>query len=113
MVVIKIAALSVNKCWQGRRFKSKEYKLYEIAVLGLLPVFNLPSPPYSIHFTFGFSNRASDIDNPIKPMLDLIQKKYNINDKDIYFMSVKKQIVKKGEEFISFDISNVNGAIDI
>lgn len=106
MPKIKIKPLSVNQCWQGRRFKSKAYKKYEIEVIALMPKLVLPAMPYSIHFTFGFSNKASDLDNPLKPLLDIIQKKYSINDKDIYFMSVSKLIVKKGEEFISFEISH-------
>lgn len=113
MPKVKIKPISVNTCWQGRRFKTPAYKEFEAEMLKKMPEITLPPAPFAIHLSFGFSNKASDIDNPIKPTLDLIQKKYNINDKDIYFMSVQKNIVKKGEEFISFDISNVNGAIDI
>jgi hypothetical protein len=41
---------------------------------------------------------------PLKPLLDLIQKKYGINDNRFYKLEVTKEIVKKGKEFIKFDI---------
>jgi hypothetical protein len=34
---IKIKPLSVNKAWQGKRFKTNEYKQYEKEVSLLLP----------------------------------------------------------------------------
>ena len=66
-----------------------------------------------IHIEFGFSNSSSDIDNPVKPFFDVLQKKYGIDDKNIYFHSVQKVIVKKGEEYIKFSISEYKrGPID-
>ena len=35
----------------------------------------------------------------------MVQKKYFINDKDIIELNVKKFIVKKGSEYISFKIN--------
>ena len=57
-----------------------------------------------IEFFFGFSNSASDLDNPIKLLLDLAQKKYGFNDKMVFELNVRKCIVKKGEDFISMGI---------
>ena len=34
---IKIKPLSVNKAWQGKRFKTREYKSYEELLLYLFP----------------------------------------------------------------------------
>ena len=47
-------------------------------------------------------SKLSDIDNPLKPFLDILQKKYGINDRDINELLVKKTVVKKGDEFIFF-----------
>ena len=97
---IKIKPLSVNECWQGKRFKTPKYKAYELELLYLLPKLKL-SPPFNIKITFGIS-ALSDIDNPIKPFLDILQKKYDINDRDIMRLEIIKEVTK--EHFIKFDI---------
>lgn len=95
----QIKPLSVNDCWKGQRFKTLDYKRYEAELLYTLPQKKLPLPPYSIHFEFGLSNILSDWDNPVKPLQDILQKKYQFNDKDIHFAAVRKVKVKKGEEY--------------
>lgn len=107
MIKIDIKPLSVNKCWQGRRFKTPDYKNYERDLMLMLPNIQIPHSKLYIEVTFGFSNKASDIDNPLKPFLDILQKKYKFDDKDIYELLVHKEIVKKGEEFVRFAIESV------
>ena len=104
---ISINPLSVNKCWQGRRFKTQDYKTYEKEILYLLPALKVPIGKLFISITFGFSSKLKDIDNPLKPFLDLLQKKYLFNDRDIYKLNVKKEDVKKGKEFIDFKIKKI------
>ncbi|RLI48612.1 hypothetical protein DRO61_06230 [Candidatus Bathyarchaeota archaeon] len=104
MIEIKIKPLSVNTAWQGKRFKTQAYKNYEIELFYLLKKIALPPPPYALFFEFGMSNKSMDIDNPIKPTTDILQKRYNFNDRDIYRLNVVKTIVKKGNEFIKFKI---------
>ena len=103
-MIIKIKPLSVNEVWQGKRFKTTAYKSYEKSLLLLLPNFEIPKGKLKIYFEFGFSNSQSDIDNPIKPILDILQKKYGFNDSQVYEMNVKKEIVKKGSEYIKIEI---------
>jgi len=103
---IMIKPLSVNKCWQGRRFKTKEYKDYEKLLLRALPDITIPEPPFEVVYEFGFSSSASDLDNPVKPFQDILQKRYGFNDKDIELMTVRRHKVKKGLDFISFEIKN-------
>lgn len=102
-----IKPLSVNECWQGKRFKTKTYLFYEQELLLTLPAKKLPEPPYSIYFEFGLSNSLSDWDNPIKPLQDIMQKKYGFNDKDIFCAEVKKVKVKKGEEYFLVKLQNL------
>lgn len=102
--IINIKPLSVNQCWQGRRFKTSIYKKYEKNIIALLENKELLRPPYKINITFGFSSKLADIDNPLKPFIDILQKKYNINDRDIWELNVKKTITDKGKEFIEFQI---------
>lgn len=104
---INIKPLSVNECWQGRRFKTKEYKQYEKDLLLMLPNIKLKIQRVSIDIVFGFSNSLCDIDNPLKPFLDVLQKKYNINDRDIYNLNVTKEVIKKGDEFIKYQIKEI------
>ncbi len=103
-----IKPLSVNNCWQGKRFKTPEYKRYEQELLYSLPRREVPKPPFSIYFEFGMSNSLSDWDNPIKPLQDILQKKYGFNDKDIIEARIKKYKVKKGEEFFFVRIDHIN-----
>jgi Holliday junction resolvase RusA-like endonuclease len=57
-----------------------------------------------VEMFFGFSNSLSDLDNPVKLLLDICQKKYQVNDKMIFELNVRKCLVKKGEEFFSIGI---------
>ena len=103
-IKIKVKALSVNVAWKGRRFKTPEYKKYEKQVLSLLPLIRMPAAPYEIRIKFFFSNRGSDVDNGVKLIVDLMQKKYNFNDREVYRIVAEKEIVKKGNESFQFMI---------
>lgn len=105
---INIKPLSVNLVWQGKRFKTPAYTKYEREVFTLLPDLNELKPPFLVNITFGLSNSLSDIDNPVKPILDILQKKYGINDKDIIELNLKKLIVKKGFEYFDFEINHLS-----
>lgn len=105
MARINLVPLSVNRAWQGKRFKTKLYKDFEKNMLLLLPNINLDfTTKLSVEYTFGFSSKLSDLGNPEKLVTDILSKKYGFNDNQIYIMLLKKQIVAKGEEFIQFDI---------
>jgi Holliday junction resolvase RusA-like endonuclease len=107
MVKIDIKPLSVNGAWQGKRFKTPEYKRYIDAVLLLLPNIDIPTNPLQLAVEFGFSSKASDIDNCLKPFLDCLVKRYGFDDREIYFLLVKKTIVPKGKEFINFKLESI------
>ena len=97
--------LSVNETWQGKRFKTPIYKSYEETILLSMPKAKIEiEQMLRIEFFFGFSNKASDLDNPVKLLLDIAQKKYGFNDKNVFELNVRKCIVKKGEEFIQMGI---------
>ena len=86
---VNVEPLSVNKAWKGQRFKTDDYKNFAKVVLFTLPKIILPYPPFSIYLEFGMSNKASDFDNPVKPFVDLLQAKYNFNDRDIMEAHIK------------------------
>jgi len=105
---IKGKPLSVNKAWKGMRYKTGDYKAYEAITLAILPKdIEMPSGKLKLSLTIGFSNKLSDIDNPVKLFVDILQKKYDFNDRDIYHLTVKKEIVKKGMEFIAFEFNEL------
>ena len=104
MIRIRNKPLSVNSVWQGRRFKTPAYKTYEKELMLLLPDLEIPDGNLAIPITFGLSSKLSDIDNPVKPFMDILQKRYGFDDRRVYKMILEKKIVKKGEEYIEFEI---------
>ena len=101
---LDIKPLSVNEAWKGRRFKTDAYKAYERDVLKLLRPMTIPEGDLVLDLEWGFSSAGSDWDNPIKPFQDILQKKYDFNDNRVIEARVKKVKVKKGKEYIKFDI---------
>jgi Holliday junction resolvase RusA-like endonuclease len=101
---LDIKPLSVNEAWKGRRFKTGTYSKYISDVLFILTPLDVPDGELSLSITFGLSSRAADIDNPLKCFIDCLQKKYGFDDKMIFELIVKKVIVKKGAEFIDWEI---------
>lgn len=109
IISLNIKPLSVNECWQGKRFKTPKYKRYEHYLLLALPHQTIPEPPYSISFEFGLSNVCADWDNPVKPLQDILQKRYGFNDKDIHEAHVRKIKVGKGQEYVYARIDTLSG----
>ena len=103
-MTISIKPLSVNQCWRGRRFKTPKYKEYEKELLLKLKPVYIPKGKIKLCITFGHSNSLNDIDNGLKPFIDVLQKKYGFNDRDIYELNVVKKLVKKGSEYIDFEL---------
>ncbi len=100
-----IKPMSANKSWFGRKHKTTEYRNYEKEVLSILPDnFVVPNGDLKLTLVFGYSNKLNDIDNGVKPFLDILQKKYGFNDSRVYELNVRKVIVKKGKEFIDWRI---------
>lgn len=108
-VEIKIKPLSVNEAWQGRRFKTPFYKAYEEELLLRLPnTYKVPEEgPLEAYYEFGL-NTVADWDNPIKPLQDVLQKKYNFDDRRILKATVLKKVVKKGDGYFRFEIKTLS-----
>lgn len=106
---IHIKPLSVNEAWQGRRYKTTDYKDYEAIVCALLPRLTVPDGKLCLTVEFGL-NMQADIDNPLKPFIDCLQKKYGFNDRDIYQLNVTKKAVKHGGGYIQFSIDSIGGS---
>jgi len=109
---IPIKPLSVNRCWQGKRFKTKEYNRYCQDVSLLLKAFNenvqekIENKPYEILYVFWIKNwKMLDIDNPIKPITDiLVANRVIPDDRFIMKMSIEKREAKtRDDEGIGFE----------
>lgn len=103
-MIVKVKPLSVNQVWQGKRFKTQAYKQYEKEILLNLKPMNVEGGKLSLFLRFGLSSKNADIDNPVKPFVDCLQKRYGFNDRHIYKLIVEKVDVKKGDEFIEFEL---------
>ena len=72
---------------------------------------DVPEGDLELHLKWGFSSAGSDWDNPIKPFQDCLQKKYSFNDNRVIRAVTEKVKVKKGEEFIQFEIIKLNNGV--
>ena len=104
METINIKALSVNSCYQGKRFKNQLHKDYVKEVMSQLPIKFIGIPPYKLIIEFGLSSKLQDLDNCIKVFQDCLTVKYNFNDREIYEIQANKYNVPKGQEYIKFDV---------
>jgi Holliday junction resolvase RusA-like endonuclease len=108
MHTVKIKAMSINIAFQGRRFKTKAYKDYETEVLWLLPKLKInPEKSLGLTMEVGLSSKNADLSNSLKAFEDILQKKYEFNDRNIDVIHMQKRLVGKGEEYISFDLYEI------
>lgn len=105
-VKLQIKPMSINNAFKGRKFRTEEYNIFIIKCLRLLPdKIEIPDKTnIKLALEFGFSSKASDIDNCVKTFIDCLVKKYQVDDRFIYELHTFKTIVKKGDEFIRFKI---------
>ena len=79
--VLEIKPLSVNALWQGRRFKTEEYKNYSDSVAFLLPKAEMIKGYVEIHYRFFLRNwKRTDGDNLVKGLQDILVKAGFIED---------------------------------
>lgn len=94
--------------WRWSRAKSNYYLAWQQAILLMLPPIQLSKDKkYSVKIVWKFSNTLSDIDNPVKPLLDCLVKKRGFDDRQIYHMDVTKTIVKKWEDGVELEIFEI------
>jgi len=65
----------------------------------------IPEWKLKLEISVWLSSVQQDLDNVLKPFLDILQKKYSFDDDRIYEIHAKKHIVKKWEEYIDFSLS--------
>lgn len=105
MITLKIKPLSLNSAYRGRRFTTPELRQFKLDVSRLLPKIDLPRGKLAMQYIFGVSSKNSDADNLVKSLQDALSECWGFNDKLIYKITIEKIDVKKGEEYISFEIN--------
>lgn len=106
MIKLKVKPLSVNELYKGRRFRTDKYDTYIRQLMFVLPNVQIPKGKLQIEYRFGLSSKLADLDNPVKGITDILQKKYYFNDRDVFRMIINKEIVPKGFEYIEFKITS-------
>ena len=107
MIKISIKPMTVNRAYKGRRHVTDEYKAWKHDIAFMLPKHKSFKGRLRLDIEFGFSNVASDIDNPVKSLTDALQNKYGFNDKNVYTLVVNKVIVNKGEDYLKFQLTEI------
>ena len=105
MIEIKVKPISVNEAYisNGPRWKSPKYKSFLRECAFLLPNnIQVPEGQFYVIYEFGFSNVLSDYDGGLKNFQDILQNKYNFDDRDIIGSYIQKKKVDKGNEYIKF-----------
>lgn len=107
MIEIHAKPLSINKAFQGRRFKTPECKQYEDLLWYLLPKREMIKGMVRIDYRFFLTNhKMQDSDNLIKVLQDMLVKKgYIEDDRLIYYHTVAK-IPSKGVNKIQIEIKS-------
>jgi Holliday junction resolvase RusA-like endonuclease len=104
MYHVAIKPLTVNRAYQGRRFRTPELLAYQRELSYLLPKIEVPRGKLAVRYVFGVSSSNSDGDNLIKAFQDALAEQYGFNDRDICHWEVEKRIVPKGQEFVEFEL---------
>lgn len=105
---LPIKAMSINECFQGRRYKTKKYDKFIADMLRIMPKEKPMDGLLEVELIFGVRSLfRGDVDNLIKPVLDCLTKRGWIAD-DRYVMSVKATKVKAKQESISVFVKNLD-----
>ena len=106
-VNLKLKPLSANKMFYRNKNKTVEYRRYQEEMRDYMMgmVWDFGKDPVAFEVTAGFSNRAADLDNIIKPILDTFQNIFDdFNDNRVYKIKLDKDIVKKGNEYVNIKV---------
>ena len=109
---LPVKPLSANEAYaifKGRKIRTRKYKEYETKVIVYLIQkgikLELPKTgPLYLYLKIGVSSRF-DLDNCAKPFIDIAQKYFKFNDNRITYLQLEKEIAKRGEEFIEFQLT--------
>ena len=107
MIELPIKPISINQCFQGRRFRTKEFKQWQNDMLKVMPKRSKLAGGVKVAITlFLKSIYRSDCDNFLKPIIDCIVKRgWITDDRFIQYLEVAK--VKSKVEKIGIEIGTL------
>lgn len=105
---IDIKPISANQCWQGRRFKTPEYKIWRLSVGILMKKHKRFSQgKYEVNLrVYTRYCATSDVDNFIKPALDSLVESGIIPD-DKYIQKVTCEKFKSDTDYFEYEIKEL------
>jgi len=68
---------------------------------------DVKSMKFKLEIHWGFATSLSDVDNPIKTLLDVLQRWFGFDDKQIMSISATKTVVGKRQEYIDFTLTEM------
>jgi Holliday junction resolvase RusA-like endonuclease len=108
IIRMDIKPVSVNACWQGRRFKTDDYKKYERDASLILSC--VPREEFSqtgkieLNIKFYFQRVWNkDLDNFLKPLLDILTKNRLIAD-DRFIAKLTVEKMQSASDYIEIQI---------
>ncbi|MEK6884139.1 MAG: RusA family crossover junction endodeoxyribonuclease [Nanoarchaeota archaeon] len=103
--IISIKPISINECWQGRRFMTSKYKDFTKDMLRVMPKRKMLSGNVELKITLYLKSLLrGDIDNFVKPIIDCMVKKGWIED-DRFIQKLEVLKIKNEEESIGIEIN--------
>lgn len=105
--MIPIKSISVNECWQGRRFATPKYKDFTKDMLRVMP--NREVIKGNVHLKITLYLKSvlrGDIDNFVKPIVDCIVKKGWIED-DRFIQKMEVEKIKSDLDSIEIELKNL------
>ena len=108
-----VKPLSINAAYTLKRKKSAKYRKFEEMMA--LELFGYEIPPdrdksamkFNLEIHWGFATNLSDVDNPIKTLLDVLQRCLGFDDKQIINISASKTVMGRGKEYINFTLTEI------
>ena len=108
MIFIHVKPISINECFQGRRFKTKKYDVFIKEMLYSMPKQITFSGNIDLKIVLYLKSiLRSDIDNFIKPIIDCLVKKGWIED-DRFIQHLEVVKVKNKIEQIEIELKQLN-----
>jgi Holliday junction resolvase RusA-like endonuclease len=108
-----VKPLSINAAYTLKRKKSAKYRKFEELMALELFEYKIPDNRnvaemrFKLDICWGFATSLSDVDNPIKTLLDVLQRWFGFDDKQIMNISATKKVVGRGKEYIGFTLTEI------
>ena len=105
--IISIKPISINECWQGRRFATSKYKDFTKDMLRVMPKQKMLSGEVDLKIVLYLKSIfRSDIDNFIKPIIDCLVKRCWIED-DRFIQHLEVIKIKNKTEQIGINLTQL------